>query len=270
LATSVTGTGYPGENTPAALVAQTDNSVGIVTSSLTNYGIRAGSFGSTAVYGETYLGPGSGVQGNGLFPNTYGVVGNAAPGTGAGGYFTGGTTALRTLGGLQLTGIGEQNGYVLASDASGNATWQDLITPDVHLSAANMAPIIVAASTATNITSWGTLDEGGGANYNPVTGEYTISVAGNYSVFLHFVWSGNAPSAGANGIQGQINLNGVTIGRGYSASSITGNIPDDINAQLERHFNVGDKINFAVFQNTTGGMQIDGADSKFGIHLIHK
>ena len=64
----------------------------------------AGSFGSTAVYGETFAGPGSGVQGMGLFPNTFGVVGNAAPGTGAGGYFTGGTTALRTLGGVQLPG----------------------------------------------------------------------------------------------------------------------------------------------------------------------
>jgi hypothetical protein len=130
LATSVTGTGYPGETNPAALVAQTNNSLGIVSSSFTNYAIRAGSFSSTAIYGEAYPGgAGAGVFGVGIGPNNFGVVGNAAAGTGAGGYFTGGTTALRTLGGVQLTGINEGVNRILATvPGTGQATWEDAAT----------------------------------------------------------------------------------------------------------------------------------------------
>ena len=54
----------------------------------------------------------------------FGVAGTAL--SGIGGYFTSPTgLALKTLGNIQLTGIGESAGKVLTSDSAGNASWQD-------------------------------------------------------------------------------------------------------------------------------------------------
>ena len=132
-ATSLTGTGYPGEATHAALVAQTSTGVGIVTSSTGNFGLRAGALTTDAIYAETYSNTGNtAIRGAGLFANSFGVVGNAAAGTGAGGYFTGGTTALRTLGGLQLTGINEGvNRILTTTSGTGQATWEDAATAGI-------------------------------------------------------------------------------------------------------------------------------------------
>ncbi len=63
----------------------------------------------------------------------YGVYGYNTNSGGAGGYFydqDGGATsyALKTLGKLKFNGLGEANGKVLTSDASGNATWASLPT----------------------------------------------------------------------------------------------------------------------------------------------
>ncbi|MBK8952293.1 MAG: hypothetical protein IPM85_08440 [Chitinophagaceae bacterium] len=79
----------------------------------------------------TQAGSGWGVYG--AAPSGIGVNGSSASGigingtsnTGTGGRFT--TTsglALHTTGGLRLQGIGEAASRILASDASGNATWQ--------------------------------------------------------------------------------------------------------------------------------------------------
>ena len=133
--------------------------------------------------------------------------------------------------------------------------------------------VSVPPNTSTNITTqWGNLDEGGGANYNPVTGEYTIPVAGYYSVFLHLVWNDPAPNSGAGLIYGEIKLNGSSLARAYSSTSIAGNIPDDDHAQVERRFNAGDIIRFSAYQNTTGTMNLvlNSNANKFGVHLIHK
>jgi hypothetical protein len=128
-AISVSGTGFPGEATHAALVAAATNGVGIVTSSPINYGLHAGSAGNHAIFAQQYGPTNAAVFGQGLVPSSYGVSGNAAAGTGAGGYFTGGTTALRTLGGVQLTGINEGVNRILATvPGTGQATWEDAAT----------------------------------------------------------------------------------------------------------------------------------------------
>ena len=131
-ATSVSGTGFPGEATHAALVAAATTGVGIVTSSPTNYGLHAGSAGNHAVFAQQYGPANAAVYGQGLNPSSFGVVGNTAAGTGAGGYFTGGTTALRTLGGVQLTGINEGvNRILTTTSGTGQATWEDAATAGI-------------------------------------------------------------------------------------------------------------------------------------------
>lgn len=114
--------------------------------SKTNYGVYGKTDGSNAAgvlgYGTGanyssgvagYTGEGStaGLPGNsgviGQSNANIGVAGTAISGTG--GYFSSQTgNALKTVGKVQLTGIGEGTGKVLTSDASGNATWQILAT----------------------------------------------------------------------------------------------------------------------------------------------
>ena len=116
----------------------------------------------------------------------------------------------------------EGAGKVLTSDAAGNASWQDFIIPAIHMSAASTTAFVtVPPSTQTNITTqWGALDEAGGANYNPATGEYTIPVTGYYSVFLHMEWNDPAPSSGADLIFGQITVNGTGVARSKICRSL--------------------------------------------------
>jgi trimeric autotransporter adhesin len=179
--------------------------------------------------------------------------------------------ALQTTGALQLTGIGEGAGKVLASDAAGNATWQDLITPKVHLSAGSFAGINVQPGIQTALKNWGNLQESGGANWNASTGEYTVPVSGYYSIFCHNAWNSTAVSSSTE-IKNSIKINGAIIAFGYSNQSIIGNIPSDPHVQIETQLNAGDKISFSIFQETTAPMLIIGSDSfnKFGIHLISK
>ena len=184
------------------------------------------------------------------------------------------TAKLDVAGAFKLADGTEGAGKVLTSDAAGNASWQDFIIPAIHMSAASTTAFVtVPPSTQTNITTqWGALDEAGGANYNPATGEYTIPVTGYYSVFLHLEWNDPAPSSGADLIFGQITVNGTGVARSYSSTSIAGNIPAAAHAQVERNFNAGDIIRFSANQNTSGPMNLvqNSNACKFGIHLIHR
>jgi trimeric autotransporter adhesin len=176
--------------------------------------------------------------------------------------------ALQTKGGLQLTGIGEGVGKILTSDAVGNATWQDLITPDVHLSAGGITSTSVLSNTTITLTSWNNLDEGGGANYTPGTGVYTVPVSGYYSVFCHVSWNSRA-TAPASNIYAYIDINNSAIAAGYSNEITATAYPSDTHVQIEKRLNIGDIIKFKVFQSSPTSMDL-GSSCRFGIHLIHK
>lgn len=85
---------------------------------------EAGTFGwGAGVFGEAGLnGFSSGVGGYGV----YGVNSNTGGTAGFFQDFTGTATALKTLGALQFTGIGEAPNKVLTSTSTGVATWQSL------------------------------------------------------------------------------------------------------------------------------------------------
>ena len=57
-------------------------------------------------------------------------------------------------------------GKVLTSDAAGNATWQDQITPFIHLSAVGNNTQAISNTVTNIIKSWYVTEQTGGSNYN--------------------------------------------------------------------------------------------------------
>ena len=71
--------------------------------------------------------PGTGAALRGTAPSGMGVRGESTTGIGLFGRSSSGA-ALSTIGGVQMTGIGQGANKVLTSDANGNATWQNPIS----------------------------------------------------------------------------------------------------------------------------------------------
>ena len=271
-AISLTGTGYPGNATPAAVVAETSSSLGIVTSSTGAFALRAGALTTDAIYAETYSVTGNtAVRGAGLFANSYGVVGTAGSGTGAGGFFTGGTTALRTLGGVQLTGIGEANGKVLTSDASGNASWQATPAKVAFKASGLSSAVSVPFFTYVPISQWNSVDYeiGSVGNYNGGTGEYTAPVTGTYHVDAEIVF--NQPGASGSGYAGiSIFVNGFAVNDGLN-TMLSLSLFNGIRVSGDISVNASDKVQIQVFHRTSGTVSTFSAPNtinQFSIHLI--
>jgi hypothetical protein len=177
------------------------------------------------------------------------------------------TSKLHVRGSLRIDNGTQGVNKVLVSDLAGNATWQDLITPDVHLSALSMSTTNIPSLFPNVLTNWNNLDEGGGTNWNATTGEYTITVAGYYSATCNIQWG--IVNASANIIGVYIYVNNAVTASGNSSQIFTSGYPSDTHVHFEKRLNVGDKIKFSAFQNS-GGPVITGNLSNFGIHLIHK
>ena len=243
--------------TDAIYAQRGDWTSGTVTTSVLN---------ETGVFG--FAPTGTGVQG--ISVTGRGVTAFATNGVGLRAFSQTGR-AIESNGALQFANIGEANGRVLASDAAGNATWQDLITPKVHMSAGSCAGQAIVGAT-TIINGWGNLDEAGGANFTPATGTYTIPVTGYYTISLHLAWGNTASVSGASEVKCKIIRNGATIAQGYSNETIAGDFPSDPDTEIGITLNAGDTIQFAAEQNTGGALSIQGGDRwcKFQLHLVHK
>lgn len=226
---------------------------------------------------------GAGSSGAGIYgyaENAYGIYGYTdggkgiigfSGGTGTGGYFQSDAPgfALRTQGPLRFINIGEGAGKVLTSDATGKATWQNVITPKVHFSSTGGSTQTITNAGIQFINTWVGLDEAGGANYNPATGEYTIPVAGYYSVKAQM---GLATSTSIAGSQANIRIlvddNSAKIS--YSEHSIPMQFYSDTSVNLEKTFTAGQKIKIGVAQGGSASNSLFAASSNFSIHLIHQ
>ena len=165
---------------------------------------------------------------------------------------------------MQLELIGEANGYVLTSDASGNATWKGPVSISVRNMAGN--PIIPNA-TFTPITQWLTiLNEDGGANYNNVTGEYTVTVTGNYHINASIFWIGFA-GGGSSSLSAYVN--GVFD---YNTWTPTNTSQFANVVSYEKRLNAGDVIRFYAFQSSGSPQSLFGVvnTNSFSINLIHR
>ncbi len=216
----------------------------------------------------SHAGGGYGVYGTA--PTGYAVIGETN--TGIAGYFSSMAAgrALITDGPITFASIGEGAGKVLTSDAAGNATWQNVGTPKVHFSS------VEGSSQAINntvylhdINSWTGLEEAGGANYNPVTGEYTIPVTGYYSVKarITFAFSNTkiGPQAGL-----RIFVDYAIAKQGFSNNSIVGEFYTDMTVDFEKSFSAGQKIKVTVNQDGSVNNVLFAPGCNFSIHLIHQ
>lgn len=220
------------------------------------------------VYGY-HNGYGYGVYGTTLTGT--GIYGDAT-GTGTGGNFNGAASgfALKTSGPIRLSGIGNGAGKVLTSDAVGNATWEDMITPNVHFASTGGSSQTLNSGTTPNvITSWTGIEEAGGANYNSTTGEYTVPITGYYYVMAQVSYTQ------VNTVDGtvaslQIRVDNVVAKEGFSNSARNGDYYSDAFAVMQKKLTVGQKIKITTNQAGRPTNQLWPNGTNFIINLVHK
>lgn len=177
-------------------------------------GLGTGTNFSSGVVGRSGEGTTTTIPGNcgvlGQANANLGVAGTAISGTG--GYFSSQSgLALKTVGNVQLTGIGEGTGRVLTSDGSGNATWQ---TPSAGGLTLPFSGTVSNSSPAFQVTNTGS-GEGikGIASLAGETGIY--GEAPTQGIFGHST-SASGAAYGVQGVSESTSGSGVT---GYAASS---------------------------------------------------
>jgi len=223
---------------------------GLQSASETGYGVYAQIFNSTGFGNAAIVGQSNNINSHGLW--------GIAPAGGIG-------RALLTTGPLQLTGVGEANNYVLYSDASGNATWKGPAGISVRNLVGNPS---IPDATVTPITQWQTiLNEDGGANYNNITGEYTVPVAGNYQINASIFYFSASPAGSPTSLW--VYVNGVFDYNTWTPSSNSqfANV-----VSYARRLNAGDKISFSAFQASGSAQLLAGGvnANSFSISLINR
>ncbi|OGU56257.1 MAG: hypothetical protein A2X64_10125 [Ignavibacteria bacterium GWF2_33_9] len=161
-------------------------------------------------------------------------------------------------------------GKVLTSDASGNASWQDQTSQSVGISMQLFTSnITVPHATYVPIVNWLIVkNEDGGSNYNPATGEYTISVPGVYQINATALWINNGSGTGSAGLS--LYINGsfeMDVSTPVSASAWITNV-----ISYARRLNVGDKVSFKLVQYSGAPMTLNfnSGGQTFSVQYLHK
>ena len=221
-------------------------------------GVRGISTGSNYSNGFGVFGSATGI-GN----NNYGLYGEAAnaPGQNYAAWLNG---TVRISDGTQAAG------RVLTSNATGVASWQaPVTTPNVGISAKSLLGTgIIANNTFVPLRFANVLYEDGGANYNPGTGEYTITVAGVYTITGSILWNGF--SAPGTVTRLWLEING-TFETEAMANTGTGTFFSQ-NVTYTKRLNVGDLVRFSAFQNSGANQSLPTSffGQTFAVTLNHQ
>lgn len=228
-------------------------------SGLVNYGVAG-------LAGETSAGSNIGVfaQAQNSTLDNYGIVATCPIGPNNWAGFFRGRVAIQD--GTQA------NGRVLTSDASGNASWQENTSQSIGISARQFTVSnTIPHATLFPLTNWATImNEDGGANYNPATGEYTITKDGTYQINASVLWD-PTPSGGP-GVRAVllIYINGSF--EYETSTAITQNAYVSNVIAWSKKLSAGDIISFRVFQDSGNNMTLPGVfyGQHFSIQYLHK
>jgi hypothetical protein len=129
--------------------------------------------------------------------------------------------------------------------------------------------VAIPSSTIVPVTQWSFIDnEDGGANYNPSTGEYTITKAGVYQVNCSVEWNPFSNPANLVILQARTNA-AFYVEQVVPSQPPTGHTSNHLS--FSRKYNVGDKIDFILFQNS-GATQTTIANfisNNLSIQFVH-
>ena len=236
-----------------SILATTSSSNSIGLGAITNdgYSIVGGTVGiGTAVLGQVFGATGGiGLYGLGSNPTSY---------------------ALATSGRVIIQGQGAAAGNVLTSDASGNATWQDNNSQSIGISGHYFTGnLTIPSGIFTPVTQWINLLEDGGANYNPGTGQYTITKTGVYQVNSSVLWdpfTANSPYATVT-----LFVNGSPLHQGVETNIASGAYTSPTLAMSQR-FNAGDVLQINLYQLSGVNQTVQSSyyANQFSIQFVHK
>ena len=213
------------------------------------------------------LGTGGGIGILGSSGAGYGVAALSGIGTALLAQSVSGGYAIQTFGKVQIIGQGAAAGNILTSDAAGNATWQAPVAK-IGISLRTLNGGTTVPNGVETSLLWGNvLYEDGGANYNPITGEYTVPAAGVYSMDASILWNAFGSSSSFTRLRLYINGNFET--EQFTNGGV--GIYFSNNLAFTKKLNAGDKINVTIYQ-ASGNTQTIGPGylgNTFSVTLIH-
>lgn len=176
---------------------------------------------------------------------------------------------LHVMGNVNITDGTQGTGKVLMSDAAGNASWQDLITPNVGVGVRLLSGTTsFPAGLTSTVNTWLNIaHQNGGNNFNTATGEYTITVSGVYLINASMTFQSSL--SGVISIQAAVNsiLDNENAQEAVAAGQL-------VTTQLSylRQLNSGDRITVRINNSTAADqLPITGSPANnFSVQLIRK
>lgn len=175
---------------------------------------------------------------------------------------------LDVNGTFKLTDGTQGNGKILVSDAAGNASWQN---NDFHVNGRGFTSnTSLPSGVPVTLNNWSVTDQATAANWNSVTGEYTVSSPGVYSIFLNVEYNNGGPVGTTPGAftVAIIQRNGGEIGSAIQPV-VSLQVIGTTTPRTEIRLNAGDIITFQVLQTSGQTLTLPSANrTQFGIHLV--